>query len=179
MAATGVRRAGRWATAAGLLFVAFGATPILQADGNQGQGNQEIRNLLSDITIALAAGNPSNAIEPFDKSFNDYQKLSDYFSALTSAYQVASELEVTDEQDSGNDALKMSVRWTLHLTDAQSNDTQNRSAELTLQAVRRKGKWKIVDLKPLDIFNPQQRSATAQPGRLQKPAQLRVGLPGD
>jgi hypothetical protein len=121
----------------------------------QAQGNQELRNRLSDIAVALSAGDPSNAMEPFDKSFNGYQKLSDYFNALTNAYQVASEVEVTDEQDAP-DGIKLSVRWTLHLTDAGKN-TENRSADLTLQWVQKKGKWKITNLAPLDLFNPQHK----------------------
>jgi hypothetical protein len=143
MAATGVRRAK---TAVLLAIFAL----ICQA-----QGNQELRNRLSDVSMALSAGNPSNAMEPFDKSFDGYQKLSDYFSSLTNAYQVASEVEVTDEQDAP-DGIQLSVRWTLHLTDAGKN-TENRSADLTLQWVRKKGKWKISNLEPLDLFNPQHK----------------------
>jgi hypothetical protein len=123
----------------------------------QAQGNQDLRNRLSDIVTALSAGNPSNAMEPFDQSFKNYQKLSDYFTALTNAYQVAAEVEVTDEQDTP-DGIKSSVRWTLHLTDAGKN-TENRSADLTLQWVRKKGKWKITNLEPLDLFDPQQHKA--------------------
>ena len=143
MAATAVRQAQ-----AALLLAIF-------ALACQAQGNQDIRNRLSDISTALSSGNPSNAMEPFDKSFSGYQKLSDYFSALTAAYQVAAEVEVTDEQQT-DDGIKLSVRWTLHLTDGGKN-TENRSADLTLQWARKKGKWQITDLTPLDLFNPQQR----------------------
>jgi hypothetical protein len=143
MAATGVRKAR-----AALLFAIFALTC-------QAQGNQDLRNRLSDISTALSAGNASNAMEPFDKSFDGYQKLSDYFVALTNAYQVATEVEVTDEQKT-DDGINLSVHWTLHLTDAGKN-TENRSADLTLQWVRKKGKWKITNLTPLDLFNPQQR----------------------
>jgi hypothetical protein len=143
MAAIGVRQAR-----AALLFAIFALTC-------QSQGNQDLRNRLSDISTALSAGNASNAMEPFDRSFSGYEKLSDYFTALTAAYQVAAEVEVTDEQQTDG-GIKLSVRWTLHLTDAEKN-TENRSADLTLQWVRKKGKWKITDLTPLDLFNPQQR----------------------
>ena len=129
MAATGVRRAK-----AAVLLAIF-------AFACQAQGNQELRNRLSDVSTALSAGNPSNAMEPFDQSFNGYQKLSDYFAALTNAYQVASEVEVTDEKDSP-DGIKLSVRWTLHLTDAGKN-TENRSADLTLQCVRKRASGKL------------------------------------
>jgi hypothetical protein len=112
----------------------------------QAQGNQELRNRLSDIAMALSVGNPSNAMEPFDKPFNGYQKLSGYFIALTNACQVASEVEVTDEQDAP-DRIKLRVRWTLHLTDAGKN-TENRSADLTLQWVRKKASGKSPVLRP-------------------------------
>lgn len=141
-------------TGPGLLkafVLAWAAISICQAQENQG-----IRDRLSDVAMALTSGNPSNALEPFDKSFDGYQKLSDYFIALTNAYQVANEVEVTDEQDAGNGVEAVSVHWTLHLTDAQTNNTESRSGDMTLQMVRKKGKWKIVSLTPLTLFDPQQ-----------------------
>jgi hypothetical protein len=144
MAATGVNKTVKAAALLVLSALLCGA-----------QGNQDLRNRLSDVAMALSAGNPSNAMEPFDKSFDNYQKLSDYFTALTNAYQVASEVEVTDEEDAA-DGIKLSVHWTLHLTDSGKN-TESRSADLTLQWARKKGKWKITNLAPLDLFDPQHK----------------------
>ncbi|HMF74850.1 MAG TPA: hypothetical protein VK604_04240 [Bryobacteraceae bacterium] len=154
MAVTGLRSAGGAALLAGLVLTC-GALVC------QAQGNQDIRNRLSDVAVALSSRDPANAMEPFDKSFSNYQKLSDYFIALTSGYQLATEVEVTDEEDTTADAVKVSVRWTLHLIDRQTRSTENRSADLTLQMVKKKGKWKIADLSPLDLFDPQQKA----PGR--------------
>lgn len=58
------------------------------------------RERVSYVASALTAGNPADAMSPFDKSFDGYEKLRGYFSGLTSAFQLTNQLEVTEEQDS-------------------------------------------------------------------------------
>ncbi len=65
---------------------------------------------------------------PFDKSFENYEKLSSYFQALTSSFHIANGIDVTDEQDTATEA-KLTVNWTLTLTDfgtGQQRTTQRR-----------------------------------------------------
>jgi hypothetical protein len=117
--------------------------------------NQDIRRRVSDVAMALTAGNPAEAMEPFDKSFNDYAKLRDYFSALTAAYDLGSEVEVVDEQDTGNE-VKLTARWTLTLTEQQTHSARNRTAEISMRLVRKNGKWKILEFSPISLFDPQE-----------------------
>jgi len=133
-------------TVAGLLL---GLSFSLHADRPE-----DIRAQLVYVASALSGGNPSDALGPFDKSCKDYGKLRDYFLGLTQAYQVASEVEVTDEDDRETET-KLQVNWRLTLTDPGTNISTQRSADIKLTLARKDGKWKIVDLSPADFFNPQ------------------------
>jgi hypothetical protein len=73
---------------------------------------------------------------------------------LTQAYQVQSEVDVTDEDDREAET-KLQVTWRLTLTDPATNTSSQRSADVHLTLVQKDGKWKVVDLSPVDFFNPQ------------------------
>ncbi len=109
------------------------------------------------VATSLTAGNAADAMSPFDKSFANYQKLSDYFDGLTNAFQLVNEVDVTDEQDSETET-KLTVNWTLTLTDLKTNYTNRRTAELTVRLALKNGKWRITDISPIDLFNPQQKN---------------------
>jgi hypothetical protein len=115
---------------------------------------EDIRAQVVYVASALSGGNPSDALGPVDKSFKDYGKLRDYFAGLTQAYQVASEVDIKDEDDREADT-KLQVTWRLTLTDPATTISTQRSAEIDLTLVQKEGKWKIVELSPVDFFNPQ------------------------
>ncbi len=133
------------------------ALPMLaaaQANQNDNSAQADIaRAMLNHVAGALTANNVSDAMTAFEPSFPDYQKLSNYFSGLTQAFYVSSEIDVLDEEDSA-DETKLSVRWALTLTDIQTLYTENRSAELNVRLVNGKGKWKIAALSPISLFDP-------------------------
>ena len=128
--------------------VLFGLLSSLRADRPE-----DIRAQVVYVASALSGGNPSDALGPIDKSFKDYGKLRDYFTGLTQAYQVTSEIEIRDEDDRETDT-KLQVNWRLTLTDAATNISNQRSADIDLTFVQKDGKWKIVELSPVDFFNP-------------------------
>lgn len=115
---------------------------------------EDIRAQVVYVASALSGGNPSDALGPFDKSYKDYGKLRDYFFNLTRAYQVASEVEIRDEDDRETET-KLQVTWRLTLTDPGTNTSSQRSADLELTLTQKDGKWKILELSPVDFFNPQ------------------------
>jgi hypothetical protein len=116
-------------------------------------GAEMPRAQVSSVASALAAGNPADAMTAFDKSFPAYEKLRGYFSGLTSAFQLTSQLEVTAEQDSSEEAT-MTIEWTLTLTDAQTGSATNRNATIQVRLVPKGGKWKIVEFSPIELFDP-------------------------
>jgi hypothetical protein len=115
---------------------------------------EDIRAQVVYVASALSGGNPSDALGPIDKSFKDYGKLREYFVGLTQAYQVASEVEIKDEDDREGDT-KLQVSWRLTLTDPNTSTSTQRTADIDLTLVQKDGKWKIVDLSPVEFFNPQ------------------------
>jgi len=112
----------------------------------------DVRSQISTIATALTAGNPADAMTPFDKSFPNYEKLSNYFQGLN-AFTTNSEVDVTDEEDAA-DETKVTIHWTLTLNDLGSNATERRSSDIDVRLVPRNGKWKIVDFSPISIFDP-------------------------
>lgn len=117
---------------------------------------QDIRARISQIATALTAGNPAEAMAPFDKSYPDYAKLSSYFAGLTSAFQVENEVSVTDEEDAPTES-KVTIDWSLTLTDLGTNATIQRTAVITAKLVRQGREWRIIAFAPIEIFNPQRR----------------------
>ncbi len=91
---------------------------------------------------------------PIDKSFANYDKLRNYFEGLANSFQLSNGVEITDEQDSENET-KLTVDWTLTMTDLTTNYSDTRNAELSIRLVRNGKKWKIVDFSPIELFNPQ------------------------
>jgi hypothetical protein len=111
---------------------------------------------ISHVATALTGDNATDAMVPFDKSFPDYAKLRDYFSGLTNSSQLVNEIDVTDKKDSGTES-NITVAWTLTLTNRTTLQTERRSSGIHVRLKLQDGKWKILDLSPIDFFNPQSK----------------------
>lgn len=109
---------------------------------------------INHIASALSDGNPADAMAPFDKSLPQYEMLRNYFSGLTDAYQLSNEATISDEQD-GENETKLTLEWTMTLTEPATSLSRHRTGEIQVRLVLRNGKWKIVELSPIDFFNPQ------------------------
>jgi len=159
MAAIELKPARRKSALGGFLLLLL--TGVLPLHADRGA---DVRAQVTYVASALGNGNPSDALGPFDKSYKDYGKLRDYFQALTTGFDVTSEVEILDEQDEEGET-KLLVNWTLTLSSsrAASNLTaatsERRSANINIRLVPQKGKWKIVDFSPIDIFNPAARQS--------------------
>jgi hypothetical protein len=141
-------------------FVSVAALLIIShlAEADQGQ---DVLEPINHITTALADGNPSDAMAPFDKSFAGYDKLRDYFRALTSAFSITNEATVIDEEDAPAET-KLTLQWTLSLTNQTNNQTDSRTSEVEVRMALKEGKWKVVDLSPIDMFDPQAKHSERQ-----------------
>jgi hypothetical protein len=116
-------------------------------------GADDARGRLNSVAAALAAGNASDAMAAFDKSYPKYEVLSNYFGGLSNAFQITNEIDVTDEQDAPTE-IKLTVHWAITLQDSQTNFTENRAADIEVLLLKERGKWRIANLNPIDIFNP-------------------------
>lgn len=114
----------------------------------------DVRARFESIATALSAGNPAEAMTPFDKSYANYDKLSNYFRGLTSAFRIVNEIDVVDEEDAPAET-KVTVHWTITLSDLATSYTQRREGDINARLVLKGRKWKIVDFAPIAIFDPQ------------------------
>lgn len=132
---------------AALLFVLSAGSP-LQADRAG-----DLRSRISELATSLTSGNAARAMAVFDASYSSFEKLQGYFQGLTGR-QIENEVDVTDERDSPDGGVNLTLSWDLTLTDLSTNRTEHRSAEITAHLVSKKGKWMIVEFSPIDIFDP-------------------------
>jgi hypothetical protein len=111
------------------------------------------RSQLDDIATSLSAGNPAAAMEPFSKSFADYEKIRDYFIGLTNSFIIVSEIDVTEEQDTATE-YTATARWIITFNSANDHHSNQRTGEIHIRSVKEKKKWKIVGFSPIDLFDP-------------------------
>ena len=93
-------------------------------------------------------------MEGFSKKCANYQKLSGDFQTLTNAYLVTNRVQFIDEEVKATEAT-MKVRWEISVTTKGAEFSTYRNADLTFKLVREGKRWRIVELTPIDIFDPQ------------------------
>jgi hypothetical protein len=108
-------------------------------------------SVINHVAAALADGDPSDAMGAFDKSFPAYQKLQGYFVALTDGFLITNEADITDQSD---DDTEVTLRWTLTLKDKSTDVSRTRSDDVHVKLAEKAGKWKIVELSPVEFFDP-------------------------
>ena len=133
-----------------LLLAAAGLLPAQQS--------KAIRQQVGQVATALSSGSPEEALTPFDKSFAGYGRLRDYFTALTNAYNLTNDMEITDEQIVDHEAT-LTVHWILTLSDLKNGLSETRAADLTVKLSMKKYDWRIVGIAPLEFFNPELRAS--------------------
>ncbi len=140
------------------------AAGLLLASAENLQADQaaDIRSQLSNIATSLTADNPAEAMSPFSKSYQNYDKLRDFFTGLTASFSIVNEVDVTAEEDSASQSL-VTIKWAITLSSAGSNYNNQRSAEINARFVREKKKWKIVQFSPIDLFDPSQVQKSGTP----------------
>ena len=129
-----------------LLLLAFAASA-------PAQHSRAIENQIARVGTALAARNAEEAMIPFDKSFDGYSRLNEYFAALTNAYSISNDLEITDETIVSHEAT-VTVHWIMTLSDLQSGLSETRQRDLTVKVSLKKHDWKIVSIAPIEFLRP-------------------------
>ena len=148
---------GRKGTLGRLRFrLGFGFMLIFAAASPAQNHSRAIHRQLSHVASALAAGNPSDAITPFDRSFDGYSQLSDDFTGLTNAYRIVNEIEVRDEEIQNGEATFL-VHWVMTLSDFENQNSEIRTEDVTVKLKLKKYEWHIVGFSPLEFFDPELR----------------------
>jgi hypothetical protein len=139
--------------AVALAILAWGAVP-LRADQPA-----EALATINYIASALSDDNPADAMTPFEKSFPDYDKLAGYFEGLVDRALVTSEIQVIDEQDH-DQSTELVVQWRMDLSNrSMAGLTEDRTGDLHVHLIKKKGKWKIASLSPISFFDPQRTAS--------------------
>ncbi len=128
---------------------------ILGALSLSAQQSRAIREQVAHVASGLSAGHPEEAMDPFDKSFEGYAKLRDYFTALTDSYTIINEMDITDEEIDKHEAT-LTMHWTLTLQNPTTGLSESREQEVTVKLTMKKYDWRIVDFSPIEFFNPDQ-----------------------
>lgn len=113
----------------------------------------DVRAGVGYFANAMSAGEPADAMSVFDKSCPKYEAIRQNIEGLTNAFDLNNEVDFTSE-DSAGDSTKLTLDWTLTLTDRFSNVGERRTGEVTMTFAQKNGKWMIVDLAPIDFFSP-------------------------
>lgn len=122
--------------------------------------SSDARAQLRAIASGLTAGSAVQAMVPFDESCPNYTKLSNDFEGLTNAFRIDNEIDVNDEEDAPSET-KLTVIWTITLTDLGTNFTEQRRGTVNIRLVLKGRHWKIVEFAPIEIFDPQQKPPPA------------------
>lgn len=121
---------------------------------------RDVRATIIYLSSALANGNPSDAMTVFAKTSPGYRQLLDYFSVLTTSYEIASEVEISDETTTDRES-DVEATWTLNLTSLSTKATDRRVVDVKIRLQRTKpgnnSPWQIAEFVPVDLFNPQFR----------------------
>ncbi len=115
--------------------------------------SSDVRARVGYLANALSAGEPAEAMSVFDKSCPKYEALRQDVEALTRAFDLSNEVDFTAEDSTGG-ATKVTVNWTMTVTDRFSNETESRSREITMTFEQKNSKWIICEFTPPDFFSP-------------------------
>jgi len=142
------------AAAAGVGLVGLG--PLSAAWAGGGGEKRAVRRLFKDVSRALHSGNAALFLSHFDRErFPDYGALAENVAALTAQSELRSSIEILEiaERDEGCAA---DIDWILNARLTGFGAALERRRERVRARVERvKGKWKITELEPLELFRPQ------------------------
>ena len=115
---------------------------------------QEVLDLVGDAAGALSAGNVSLFLKAFDPAMAGYAKLRENVTALIALGELQSLIDLLEDEGDGQRRLEQ-FRWTLRMKRGeQSAAFERREQVVKCKVEKRGGKWRIVELDPIEFFAP-------------------------
>ena len=116
---------------------------------------REVLDLIADLAAALSAGDVALFLKAFDPAMQGYAKLRDNVKGLIGQGDVQSFIDPLE--DEGDDRRRVErLQWTLLMHRGQEPTSFARREQAVKCAVeKRGGKWRIVELEPVDFFAPE------------------------
>jgi hypothetical protein len=115
---------------------------------------QEVLDLVADAAGALSAGNVGLFMRAFDPAMAGYMKLKENVTALIALGELQSLIDLLEDEGDGQRRLEQ-FRWTLRMKRGeQSANFARREQVVKCKVEKRSGKWRIVELEPIEFFAP-------------------------
>ncbi len=115
---------------------------------------REILRVFSALATALSGGDPFDFMAEFDKAMPDYNQLRADVIGLLEQNEVLASLEFKSAEATETSAT-VKVNWLLEIRSRQpAGPLVRRDATVDCQLRKSGKKWKIVEMKPIDLFAP-------------------------
>ncbi len=108
---------------------------------------ERINDVLARLASALSDADAAAFLRPFDPAMPGYAELRRNVRALLAAGPAGSSIEPLEERGEGP-SRTVRVNWILDL------EGRRRERDVSMEFERRRGKWRIVRLAPVDFFAP-------------------------
>jgi hypothetical protein len=115
---------------------------------------REVLDLIADVAASLSAGNVALFLKPFDPKMPGYAKLRENVTGLVAQGDVQSLIDPLE--DEGDDRRRVArFHWTLRMERGpQAASFTRREQVVKCTVEKRGGKWRIVELEPVEFFAP-------------------------
>jgi hypothetical protein len=115
---------------------------------------REVVELISGAAGSLSAGDAAQFLKAFDPAMQGYAKLRENVTGLIAQGEVQSLIDPLE--DEGDDRRRVArFQWTLRLRlGPESANFARREQVVKCVAEKRGGKWRIVELEPVEFFAP-------------------------
>lgn len=115
---------------------------------------EEIEDVFAALATALSGGDPYDFMAPFDRSMPAYEQFRAGITALLEQNEVLTSIDLLSRKVQADEAT-VEADWLLQIRSRQpAGPVTRRNEKVTCRLVRRRGKWKIVDLSPRAFFAP-------------------------
>jgi len=129
------------------LMIAMAAAPLRADSADQ------VREVLASFASALSDSNDSLALDAFDKSMPEYERLRANIAAMVNEAAIENSIDVL-ENDGDDQKRTMLVDWVLRIEQRTgATAAVRRQQKVTVKFEKRGRKWKIVGLDPVSFFD--------------------------
>ena len=116
--------------------------------------SQEVVDLIADLAASLSAGNVALFLQSFDPKMPGFAKLRDNVTGLIAQGDVQSLIDPLEDEGDGRRRVAQ-FDWTLLMHRGQeATSFARREQVLKFSVEKRGGKWRIVELEPIEFFAP-------------------------
>jgi hypothetical protein len=119
-----------------------------------GEEPRDLIDLFASMASALSEGNPDVFLRAIEPSMPGYGRFGANVHALATQYELSNSIEIISQK--GDDrAQVVELDWLLDISGkGQSRVFVRREVMVNCRLERRKNKWRIVALDPIDFFAP-------------------------